>query len=191
MIAIQNLILQPKSSGHVTTKDNHPVIHANYFSDPHDVRIIIQGIRKLQEFIETPILKALNATLINMNLTECDEFIYDTDDYWKCYLKFYSSNSYHPVGTCKAGKVDDPNAVVDSRLKVIGVEGKPQLRVVDASIMPQVPRANTMCPAYAVGWNAAKMIIEDNQDSDGDGNSGLKVGFSFGLILFCVFRILY
>lgn len=172
---IQNLILQPKSSGFVTTRNNHPVIHANYFSEPEDVQLILQGIRKLQEFIQTPFFKNLNAFLVDMELEECNDLNYDSDDCWKCYLKFYSSNSYHPVGTCKMGKVNDPEAVVDSHLKVIGVKGKTRLRVVDASIMPQVPRANTMCPTYAVGWNAAKMIIEENSEDGEDENLGVRI----------------
>lgn len=175
MINLGNVILQPKSVGRVTTKFNRPVIHGNYISDPDDVRILIQGIRKLQEFLETPYLKSRNVALINMNLTECNQFTYDSDDYWKCYMKVYSMTSFHPVGTNRMGKVNDTNSVVDSRLRVMGVKN---LRIVDASVIPEVPRSNTMCPTYAVAWNAAKMIIEDNQESQ-DESSASKLSLTF------------
>lgn len=185
------MILQPKSTGWVTTKDNRPVIHGNYASDPEDKRILIQGIRKLQELLETPYLKSRNVTLVNMNLTECDPLGYDTDDYWRCYMKVYSMTSFHPVGTNRMGKVDDQDSVVDSRLRVIGVKGKTKMRVVDASVIPQVPRCNTMCPSYNVGWNGAKMIIEDNQDDDDDESSGSKVELSLILGVFLTMRVLF
>lgn len=190
ILVCNNENLQPKSSGQVTTKDNRPIIHGNYNSHPDDVQVMLDGIRKLEQFVESPLLKSLNASWINMNLTECDNFEFRSDDYWRCYIKFYSSTVHHQVGTNRMGKNDDKDAVVDSRLKVIGAKGKVTLRVVDASVIPQVPSAHTMCPTYAVAWNAAKMIIEDNLNGDGDGNSGLKLKFSWILIVLMFVKFL-
>lgn len=65
-------------------------------------------------------------------------------------------------GTARMGRDDDKNAVVNSRLKVIGVQGSPNLRVSDASVMPQVTTGNPQCTIYALADRAAQIIIEEN-----------------------------
>jgi choline dehydrogenase-like flavoprotein len=62
---------------------------------------------------------------------------------------------YHPVGTCRMGRADDPGAVVDSECRVRGIEG---LRVVDASIMPTLPRANTNLTTIMIGERMADRL---------------------------------
>jgi choline dehydrogenase len=67
---------------------------------------------------------------------------------------------FHPVGTCKMGKVDDPSAVVDSELRVIGIE---RLRVVDASVMPTITSGNTAAPTMMIAQKIADKILADNE----------------------------
>src|SRR5262249_7699646 len=78
----------------------------------------------------------------------------------RSFIEEYAQTLYHPVGTCKMGPAGDKLAVVDSELRVHGVEG---LRVVDASIMPIVPGGNTNAPTIMVAEKAADLIESGRQ----------------------------
>ena len=78
------------------------------------------------------------------------------------YFRHYTVTIYHHTGTAKMGPANDPTAVVDPRLRVYGIPG---LRVIDASIMPNVPSGNTNAPTIMVGEKGADMIKEDYGES--------------------------
>ena len=69
-------------------------------------------------------------------------------------------SNLHPVGTCGMGSAEDPMAVVDSRLRVIGVEG---LRIIDASVMPTITSGNTNSPTIMIAERGAEMMRADRR----------------------------
>lgn len=133
------MVMRPKSRGRVLLRDSNPftkpIIIPNYLSEPEDVRLAIAGIRKIQEMLRTQILANVKAKIVRVNLPGCKNIVFDTDTYWECYLRHLTFNLYHYSGTAKMGHYKDHTAVVTPRLQVRGVRN---LRVIDASIMPEI-----------------------------------------------------
>jgi choline dehydrogenase len=76
----------------------------------------------------TQSFQEIGAKLSTVPFPACKNEEFNSDIYWECYLRHYTLSVYHPTSTCSMGKIDDPNAVVDGRLNVIGTE---RLRVID------------------------------------------------------------
>ena len=136
----------PTSRGQVTLRNRlahaKPRILHNYYATEEDTRSIIDGTRVALEIASRPALRKLRTA--DWAVPESDS---DAD-----ILEFARRNTrtiFHPVGTCAMG------SVVDSELRVHGVE---RLRVVDASVMPTVPRGNTNAPVIMVAEKAADLI---------------------------------
>lgn len=128
-------LLQPKSSGQIrlngTSPYSKPNIDPNYFSNSDDTKTMIRALRQQLSFVDTASFQKNGGKFIRFPLDECDKFNYQSDDYFECYIKYFSATEYHPVGTCKMGPKSDSSAVVDSELKVHNVDG---LRTIDASM---------------------------------------------------------
>ena len=144
--------LRPESRGElkILSKDarDYPSIQPNYLSTELDLRTAVNGLKVARKIVSAP----------SMAPHILDEYVpgyqYDTDEQLEEAVRKFSQTIYHPAGTCKMG--NDENAVVDAELKVHGI-GK--LRVVDASIMPEIVSGNTNAPAIMIAEKASDMIL--------------------------------
>jgi choline dehydrogenase-like flavoprotein len=164
MVLVGIVLLNPKSKGKIELRSNDPFdkpkIYANYLEEQEDVEKFIRGIRKILEFFQTKTFKEHKAKLHHVNIPQCKTLKFDSDAYWECYTRHLTTTVYHPVGTCKMGPDSDPEAVVDSRLRIKGVKG---LRVIDASIMPDIVSGNTFAATTMIGEKGSDFIKEDWQ----------------------------
>ena len=144
----------PDARGEITLRSADPSapphIRFNFFQTDYDINAMLFGIRLVRRIVEQPAMQPYIASEIQPGTdmrsdAELIEFIRDK-----------AGSDIHAVGTCRMG-VDD-RAVVDPRLRVIGLSG---LRVVDASIMPQVVRGNTHAATVMIAEKASDMILED------------------------------
>ncbi len=149
-ISFGGCLLTPRSRGSVSLRSNDPAakpaIRHNFYDDPEDVERMIAIERRVMEISRQPALKRY-----------CQQMFVgpagDDEASVRAHITRHTQVLYHPVGTCAMGSGVD--AVVDSELRVHGAEG---LRVVDASVMPTVPRGNTNAPTIAVAEHAADLI---------------------------------
>jgi len=156
------MIMRPKSKGRIELKDRnpfrYPAIYPNYFADQRDLDIIVSGVRITEKLAQTNVMKQLNAQLWDIPIPGCEHIRFNSDDYWKCAARHLTFTVYHLSGTCKMGPSGDPTAVVDPRLRVHGFKG---LRVIDASIMPEVISAHTNAPTIMIAEKGSDLIKED------------------------------
>lgn len=157
--AANPVLLKPKSRGFVKLRSRNfkdpPIINPNFLDVEEDVTTLLAGIRAYQKIVNTKVYKSLEMTFSRPKLPDCDLITFDSDDYWRCYMKYFTTHFYHPVGTCKMGNENDPTTVVLPNMKVKGMQN---LRVVDASIIPIIPRAHTFAPTVMIAEKAAEII---------------------------------
>jgi choline dehydrogenase len=144
---------RPESAGWVRARSvdvwQDPEIQPNYLSDANDRRVHLGGIRLVRRMLSTPELAPfLEAETLPGPSVQSDDELLD-------FAFRNGSTTYHLIGTARMGPATDPTAVVDDRLLVHGMDG---LRVVDASIMPSMPSANTYATTLMIAEKAADMI---------------------------------
>lgn len=146
-------LIRPRSVGRIQLRSTNPLdpprIFANYYSDPRDLDVMVEGIKITRMIFHAKAFEKYRGKETHPGGTA------QTDQELRTHVCKMSETLYHPVGTCKMGASKDPNAVVDSELRVFGVEG---LRVIDASIMPIVPGGNTNAPTIMVAEKASDLI---------------------------------
>lgn len=151
-------VLHPKSVGYIkvnsTDVTDPPLIYGNFYTAEEDLETMLKGFRIYQKMLEMPAYQKIDAKIGGITPL-CEDYEYDSDEYWKCSFKVFANSVYHPVSTCKMGPEDDEEAIVDSELRVYGVNA---LRVADASIFPYTTSGNTNAPSMMVGEKAADLI---------------------------------
>ncbi|KFB42239.1 AGAP003787-PA-like protein [Anopheles sinensis] len=154
------MLSRPYSTGWLELASRRPRdhirIYPNYFADPRDMQILIEGLKFAQDLARTAAMRRINATLLDYSRSPCRrESVPNEDEFFSCLVRHYTQTIYHPCGTAKMGPVTDPLAVVDRFLRVHHVGG---LRVVDASIFPVIPTGNTNVPTIATAEKAADIV---------------------------------
>ncbi|CAB0043380.1 unnamed protein product [Trichogramma brassicae] len=155
------LVLRPKSRGYIKLRNSdpkyQPIIVPNYFDDPRDLEVLVEAAKFVDRLSLTPTMRSINARPNGNVIRECAAHEFRSDDYWRCQARHYTMTIYHPTGTCKMGPMTDSMAVVDAKLQVHGITG---LRVIDASIMPNIVTGNTNAPTIMIAEKGADMIKE-------------------------------
>jgi choline dehydrogenase-like flavoprotein len=149
--------LRPTSRGSLKLKSADPAaapaIHPNYLATPEDRRVAAESIRITRQISAQPALapftpvEFLPGPSVRDDEAELEHAAGDI-----------GTTIFHPVGTARMGRDDDTRAVVDARLRVMGLDG---LRVIDASVMPSITSGNTNSPTLMIAEKGAAMMIED------------------------------
>lgn len=149
--------VQPTSRGELRLRsrdpDASPAISPNYLATDEDRRVAADSMRLVRRIVAQPALRRFQP----------EEYlpgpgVGDDDASLVKAAGDIGTTIFHPVGTAKMGRETDPFAVVDERLRVLGVEG---LRVVDASVMPTITSGNTNAPTMMIAEKGAALILDD------------------------------
>ena len=147
--------LRPRSRGRIrlasASAGDKPLIDAAYLSDAEgfDLKVMVEAVRLSREILAQPAFAPFRGEEVLPGANVRDEAgIIE-------FIRRKAESIYHPVGTCRMGRANDPATVVDPQLRVKGVDG---LRVVDASVMPRLVGGNTNAPTMMIAERAADLI---------------------------------
>jgi choline dehydrogenase len=144
-------LLYPQSKGNITLRSKNPleapVIQPNFLAHQEDLEVLLAGVKISRKILQSKAFDAFRGE----EMIPGEEI--QTESEISAFIRNTAESLYHPVGTCKMG--NDSMSVVNSKLQVHGVKG---LRVVDASIMPNIIGGNTNAPTITIAEKAADMI---------------------------------
>jgi choline dehydrogenase len=145
--------LNPTARGTVQIRSpkpgDAPAILANYLSTPEDRQVAADSLRLTRRIAAQPALAKYHPREVRPGVQ------FQSDDELARLAGDIGTTIFHPVGTCRMGRDDDPQAVVDARLRVRGIDG---LRIADASVMPRITSGNTNAPTLMIAERAAEWM---------------------------------
>lgn len=160
-IKLHVTLLRPHSRGSLSLRSANPadlpLVDPNYLADGRDLQNLVEGMRIAREIAAAvPLSQELTGELRPGTGVCDDRAIAD-------YIRSTVRTDWHPVGTCRMGRADDPMTVVDETLAVRGVEG---LRVIDASVMPNIVSANTNAPTMALADRGLSLMLSHRKEAN-------------------------
>ena len=152
-VTLNSCLLRPASRGTVKLRSSNaqdrPVIDNNYLAEPEDLRLELAGLKYAREILkQKPLSSKISFEILPGKDVTTDAALAE-------HCRRTVKTNWHPVGTCRMGKSKDDFAVLDSELRVRGVDG---LRVIDASAMPFIPSGNTNAPTMALASRAVDFM---------------------------------
>jgi choline dehydrogenase-like flavoprotein len=151
-VSLHTCVLRPKSRGAVALRDANPLsaprIDPSFLSASEDLEILLAGVKTARRIMDAPPFSALDPKELYA--------VGDADDAaLRQHIRERADTIYHPVGTCRMGAADDPDAVLDPTLKVRGLD---RLYVADASVMPTLIGGNTNAPTIMIAEKAVDLL---------------------------------
>ncbi len=156
-IGVPAALERPLSRGRVSLASADPAgrprIELKFADDPEDLRRLVEGVRLAWRVAHEPEIEAHVERVALLTDAELD-----SDEALRAYVRATVTTQFHPCGTARMGSADDPMAVVDARCRLRGIDN---LCVVDASIMPNIPRANINLTSIMIGERVADWMRSD------------------------------
>ena len=153
--AVAATVVAPFSRGNVTINSantaDHPLVNPAWLTDPRDMEVLIAGFRRVRQLFNT---KAVSSGTIGSEVYPGANVT--TDAQIEEVIRRSADTVFHPAGTCRMGKAEDEDAVLDSKARVLGVKG---LRVVDASSFPALPAGHPQGTVYGLAEKIAHDIL--------------------------------
>ncbi len=167
-IKLHVTLLRPRARGSLSLRSADPavppLVDPNYLGDAADRDWLLAGMKVAREIAgAAPLRQALSGELLPGAEIRDDARL-------AAYLRRTVRTDWHPVGTCRMGRSDDPMSVVDATLRVLGVQG---VRVIDASVMPNIVSANTNAPTMALADRAISLLLSKTEAGRDGRSSGM------------------